>query len=158
MDFNVGDFAEQLLLEERSPKASVTALKPTVSTHSNVVGEQAPDISAVVVPDSFLNDIVESAVGSKKEEEEEVVLNEEGELVVQEDPIIKEGKEVVTESADDILLEIRDLLLGLKTRMDEMSTAGAMGMNVAGKETSKEDTSIEGKLKAILKKKRKSNK
>ena len=149
---NIADFAASLMTETASPKPTAPALAPTQSQYSNNVGEEAPDVSQVVVPNDFINSIVESATGKplpavKQEVTAEVVV----ETTV---PLGKEQPPTV----DPLLTEIRDLLLGLRTQLTEMSTAGGIGMGASEpKKKPKEDDktlSLEDKLKAILQKRK----
>ena len=136
MSISISDFAEQLMAEEASPSSKVATVTPTASHYSNVVGQQAPDISDVVIPDDMISSLVESTTGVKTEVVEEIVT--EGEIA---EPKVEQ----------DILLEIRDLLLGLRTQITEMTTVGAIGTGG----TASTKTSTEDKIKNILKKKRK---
>jgi hypothetical protein len=147
MEFSVGDFAEQLMAEEsKSPQ------KPS-SPHAGFLSpavNDGPDISEIDVPVDFVSSIVE---GKDPVVEEAPVVNQ----VPQEEKL---EEEPVKKPSSDILVEIRDLLLELKGMITEQTSVGSIGVGVQkplGKEEEDEDedSSMERKLKDILRKTRK---
>ena len=141
MTFSVGDFAEQLIAQERvSGKGGNTSptLNPVQSAYSPDVTQQAPDISNVVVPDDF--------VASISEGKEPVIQQESAPEVTEQQPI--------TEVAElkSLVSELKELVSEMKQVIQEATTVGSIGVNMAGstsKDTKKNDE--EDDIKKILK-------
>lgn len=147
MEFSVGDFAEQLMAEES--KSPQKPSNPHAGFLSPAVND-GPDISEIDVPVDFVSSIVE---GKDPVVEEAPVVNQ----VPQEEKL---EEEPVEKPSSDILVEIRDLLLELKGMITEQTSVGSIGVGVQkplGKEEEEEDedSSMERKLKDILRKTRK---
>jgi len=147
-DFSVGDFAEQLLAqEERGPVAAPRASAPVQS-----FGD-APDLSHIEVPEDFVNRIVESNAGDASIPS---ALFPEGTPVVED----SQESEVVT-----LLSEVRDLLIEVKSQLNEVNTVGMGGVVQGGtpeepnytkkKSKKKKDLDeMETRLRSILNRKR----
>ena len=117
MTFSVGDFAEQLIAEEKAKGNVVSppSFEPDTSVYSPHVEEQAPDISKVEVPDDFITSIVENKVSAIPEPF--IQTEEVEERVVQPISEVAELKSLIT--------EVKDLLLEVKQTLSEMTTVGA---------------------------------
>ena len=155
MGLSIADFAEQLLTQ-----------KPPTENEADyipVVEEKALDISNVQVPDDFISGLVESTLPDPKQSPAPTMKAIVEQAVKQE--VIEEEPEALTENA--LLPEIRDLLLGLSSKINEMTSAGGIGMGAAiptPKNPKKNDDGVvdvqeknkdlKAKLKKILKAKK----
>jgi hypothetical protein len=146
MSFSVGDFAEKILAEEQrkavnNPPSyeSDSSFYSANSTHSQV------DISKVEVPNDFVNSIVEG--------KEPIVPLEESVApdlpVTQEVPVVSDNDQDMRAVMEDV----KQLLIQLKETLTEMTTVGAMGVNLANnpKKNEKEDAEEEDAMTALLK-------
>lgn len=143
MNISVGDFAEQLMAEERNPSQSTSNKFDSAPTHIPE-GEavQAPDISNVEVPTSFVASILEGTTASPRQEETT--------------PQVTEAPQ--SSNSQDLLEEIRDLLLGLRSQISEMTSVGmgGAGSSTKRKRSKDEETDeLEEKLQAILSRRKK---
>ena len=146
MDFSIGDFAESLMSGGRVGDSRPTSpvSPPSFSQEQDFINVQSPDISNVNVPSTFISNLVTENVSEDKEVEREEPLQE----------------EPITTSQDPILLEIRDLLLSLQNQINEMTSVGSIGVNLAGcsdpkkakkeEEEEEEEETTEDKIKRIL--------
>ena len=140
MEFSIGDFAASLMkgggIAKSSPSPSVSP--PSFSQQSEYLDVQSPDVSNVDVPDSFISNLVTEDVSKIEEDKKEQTIKEE--------PV---------SSSDPILLEIRDLLVSLQSQINEMTSVGMVGVNLAGcsksdeEEEEKEETTKQ-KIERIL--------
>ena len=125
MNVSVGDFAEQLLAQG----SKVGGLKPPTfapdqSLYSPIVGEHAPDISNIQVPNDFVTGLVEGKTPTA--------------------PLIEEGaptSQPVVEDTDlkTLIHELKDLLIEVKQSLNEMTAAGSIGVNMGGPKKKKKD-------------------
>ena len=142
MNFSVGDFAEQLIAEEKAKgnEVSPPSFEPDTSIYSPNVEEQAPDISQVEVPNDFISSIVENRASAIPE------------------PFIKTGKveetvvHPISEVAElkSLITEVKDLLLEVKQTLSEMTTVGA-GIGAPNSNVDKRNRGEED-LRELLKK------
>ena len=142
MKVSVGDLAQQIMAQDEI--SSRGALKPPTitpdpSVYSADTTQQAPDISNVVVPDDFVNSIVEGKVP-----------------VVQQESIVEEDVAPIQPLSEvnelkGLIQEVKDLLIEVKQTLVEMTTVGALGVNMAPP-TKKKETEEEDPMKAILRK------
>ena len=123
MNFSVGDFAEQLIAEEKAKgnEVSPPSFEPDTSIYSPNVEEQAPDISQVEVPNDFISSIVENRASAIPEPF--IQTEEVEERVVQPISEVAELKSLIT--------EVKDLLLEVKQTLSEMTTVGAIGVGTS---------------------------
>ena len=140
MKISVGDLAEQIMAQDAVVSKGALhppTLAPDPSFYSANVTEQAPDISQVVVPDDFVNCIVEGTAP---------VIPE---VTVEEDaPLDPQPISEVTE-LKGLIQEVKDLLIEVKQTLVEMTTVGAIGVNMAPPKKSKEPQEKDP-MKAIL--------
>jgi len=118
MNISVGDFAEQLLNQEEARKESpvrAPSIAPDPSVYSPNVLEQAPDISEVHVPANFVQDICEN----KKE--------------ISVPPALEETVVSDEEDLRTLMEDIKTLLVQVREALSEMTTVGAIGVNVLEK-------------------------
>ena len=142
MKVSVGDLAQQIIAQDAvSSKGALMppTITPDPSVYSADTTQQAPDISKVVVPDDFVNSIVE---GKTPVVQHEVLAEEE---VVTTQPLSE-----MTE-LKGLIQEVKDLLIEVKQTLVEMTTVGALGVNMAPP-TKKKETEEEDPMKAILRK------
>ena len=117
MDFSVGDFAEQLIAQERNKGTGGTTpptFEPDTSIYSPEMGAQAPDISEVVVPNDFVNSIVENKeiVAEQPQEVREVAATK---------PVESLGEVAEIRS---LVSELKELIAEVKQTLTEMTTVG----------------------------------
>jgi len=134
---SIGDFAEQLMAQERETPAIQEAVPG--------VGGQAPDISHIVVTPDVVSTLVESVTGVKVPVVEEPT------------PEIVETPSVTTQVISEemaALSEIKTLLINLSSQITEMTSCGSIGVNMAGPKEEpkkkKKKTELEEKLAAIM--------
>jgi hypothetical protein len=160
MSISVGDFAEQLIAQGQTEPTK--GIAPPVfegdpSVYSADVAAQAPDISEVVVPNDFVNSIVESkgdfsqALAESKAPVERVAGPQ-----APQGPIepLSEMTELKT-----LIQELKDMIVEVKNTLSEMTTVGAIGVNMAGpekkkKKSKKPSTGYEAMLQRIKNKKK----
>lgn len=142
MEFSIGDFAEQLLAQEQMSGKGFTnappTFNPTESAYSADVTQQVPDVSNIEVPVDFVASIAEGKAP---------------EVVQESTPEVSEPQPL-TEVAElkSLVSELKELVSDLKQTLSEMTTVGALGVNMAGaqsKDTKKKDK--EDDVKEILK-------
>ena len=139
MNVSVGDFAEQLLAQDsKGGGLKPPTFSPEQSHYSPVVGEQAPDISNVTVPNDFVAGIVEGKAPP-------VPLVEE---VASTPQTVSEDTELKT-----LIHELKTLLIEVKQTLNEMTAAGSIGVNMGGSKKKKDED--EDPMEALLKKVRK---
>tara|TARA_R110002153_G_scaffold177658_2_gene330841 strand:+ start:210 stop:677 length:468 start_codon:yes stop_codon:yes gene_type:complete len=118
MNLSVGDFAEQIMAQDKAEKRATSisepSFQPDTSVYSPIATDQV-DISNVEVPNDFVQSIVENR-----------------EVVLEETPT---SPTPVVESNDfaNMMLEIRDLLVEVKQTLSEINTVGAFAPNLATK-------------------------
>ena len=148
MKISVGDLAEQIMAQDAVVSKGALqppTLAPDPSFYSANVTEQAPDISQVVVPDDFVNSIVEGTAP---------VIPE---VTVEEDaPLDPQPISEVTE-LKGLIQEVKDLLIEVKQTLVEMTTVGTIGVNMAGSDACDEPQEKDP-MKAILKRLKKKKK
>lgn len=124
MNFNVGDFAENLL---KGGGAQTPAPPRAPLPVDGFVNEQAPDITNVRVPEGFVNGLVE---GRKPEP------------VQQAEPIKEDSLNEDIAEMKVMLSEMKTLLVAVGRLLSEQTGVGSIGVNMAGgkknKETSEE--------------------
>jgi len=118
MEFSVGDFAENLLAQDKIEKRATTISAPSFQSDTSIYSPRITDqvdISDVEVPNDFVQSIVENR-----------------EAVLEETPA---PPAPVVESNDfaNMMLEIRDLLVEVKQTLSEINTVGAFTPNLAPK-------------------------
>ena len=154
MDFSVGDFAEQIIAQDKLKLLGGNA-PPTFEADSSFyspnVNAQAPDISNVTVPDDFVTSIVEN----KNIVAEQPQAVKESLAVKKEVPTPVQSLEEVTE-LKALVIEIKGLLIEVKQTLSEMTTVG-MGIGAPAPKANKEedDNDITKLLKKIRGKKKK---
>jgi hypothetical protein len=124
MSFSVGDFAEQILAQEQQKAASPLAspsLQSDPSVYSPELGNQV-DISEVQVPDDFVNSIVEGKAPV-------VPLTES--VAPQKEAVSEPDSSNQNQDLWDIMEDVKQLLIQVKETLTEMTTVGAMGVNLA---------------------------
>lgn len=153
-DFSVGDFAEQILKEQR--ENSVASPLPA-SPVSNFTNEPSLDISQVKVPTDFLEVINEG----KELELSQITAptTEDLDTIAEENPVAGKAIDIIIEGLSKMLDTVRNTLNEVKEFVNEnsiateMTTVGGIGVNMApakkkaapDKEDRKKD-----KLKEIL--------
>jgi len=124
MNFNVGDFAENLL---KGGGAQTPAPPRAPQPVDGFIDEQAPDITNVRVPEGFVNGLVE---GRKPEP------------VQQAEPIKEDSLNEDIAEMKVMLSEMKTLLVAVGRLLSEQTGVGSIGVNMAGgqkkKETSEE--------------------
>ena len=124
MNFNVGDFAENLL---KGGGAQTPAPPRAPLPVDGFVNERAPDITNVRVPEGFVNGLVE---GRKPEP------------VQQAEPIKEDSLNEDIAEMKVMLSEMKTLLIAVGRLLSEQTGVGSIGVNMAGgqkrKETSEE--------------------
>lgn len=96
----------------------VTKGSPSAPITQNV---DAPDISSVEVPDSFVNQILGEETASKPKKEKVEVQEQEQEVELTSTPLTEETAQRLIESLDK-----------LTNQLNEMTTTGSIGVNLAG--------------------------
>jgi len=156
MSISVGDFAEKLLVQGtvKAPQNTGPTLQPDPSVYSADVTAQAPDISHVEVPNYFVKSITESNGDCSKALTEVKVSVDEGVA-----PVDPQGStEPLSEMTElkTLIQELKDMIIDVKNTLSEMTTVGAIGVNMAGPEDKKKkkkaSTDVEDLLKKIRKK------
>jgi hypothetical protein len=125
MDISVGDFAEQLLLQDQlkakaSPSQDPSFEEDTSFYSSNVI-DQAPDISTIEVPDNFVTSITENkelVIPQEAPTEEEISTPPESHPVSE-----------MTELGN-LIKEVRELLAEMKNTLLEMTAVGGLGVSM----------------------------
>jgi len=120
---SVGDFAEQLLAQERS-NHGVTPPVPAAPAASQGVGGPMPDISQVNVPADFVGSLVEGVQPSSPSDSPPTP-----EAVT---PIVEDITEFKV-----LIQEVRDLLVEVKQTLTEMTSAGMLGVGASTEEKKK---------------------
>ena len=119
MNLSVGDFAEQIMaqnkVEKRATSISEPSFQPDTSVYSPLATDQV-DISNVEVPNDFVQSIVENR-----------------EVVLEETPTPPPAPVVESNDFANMMLEIRDLLVEVKQTLSEINTVGAFAPNLAPK-------------------------
>ncbi len=144
MNFSVGDFAENLILQDQISKKATSqpSFNPEPSFYSNNVTEQAPDISNIEVPSTFINDILEGKSETKIEPKQETK-----DLPVVESSDILELKSMFT--------ELKSMLSEIKVILTEVTTVGS-GIGAPNfskeKEKGEKEEDPEDQLEQLLKK------
>jgi hypothetical protein len=146
MSFSVGDFAEQILAEERqkaAPPLAPPSLQADPSVYSPEIGNQV-DISEVQVPSDFVNSIVEGKAPV-------VPLNES--VTPQAEAVSEPDSSNQNQDLWDIMEDVKQLLIQVKETLTEMTTVGALGVNLANNtEKPKKKKEEEDPMIALLKK------
>jgi hypothetical protein len=142
VEFSIGDFAEQLMAQEQSSGKGFNnappTLNPTHSAYSPDVTQQVPDVSNIEVPVDFVASIAEGKAP---------------EVVQESAPEVSEPQPL-TEVAElkSLVSELKELVSEMKQTISEVTSAGSLGVNMAGaqsKDTKKDDE--EDNVKKILK-------
>ena len=146
MDFSVGDFAEQIIAQDKLKSLGGNA-PPTFEADSSIyspdVNAQAPDISQVRVPNDFVNSIVESR---EIAEEQPQVVKESIAFMQDVLPPAQSVGEITELKA--LVTEIKGLLIEVKQTLSEMTSVG-MGIGAPAPKDNKED---EDDITKLLKK------
>tara|TARA_Y100001938_G_scaffold131076_1_gene187742 strand:+ start:29 stop:481 length:453 start_codon:yes stop_codon:yes gene_type:complete len=134
MGFSVGDFAEQLIAQDEMKgggalNTAPPTFNPVQSGYSPEVGQQAPDISNIVVPNDFVNSIAEGKAPTIQKEEA---------------PVETPQAQPLTEVAElrSLVSELKELVAEVKQFLSEATTVGSIGVNMANtksKDTKKDD-------------------
>jgi hypothetical protein len=133
MNFNVGDFAENLL---KGGGAQTPAPPRAPQPVEGFIDEQAPDISNVRVPDGFVNGLVERKAPAPVEA-----------APIKEDSLNEDIAEMKA-----MLGEMKTLLVAVGRLLSEQTGVGSIGVNMAGPQKKKETS--EEMLKRLRAKKR----
>ena len=146
MSISVGDFAEQILAEEQRKAVnnpgsfeSDSSFYSANSTHNQV------DISKVKVPNDFVNSIVEG-------KEPIVPLTES--VSPQKEAVSEPDSSNQNQDLWDIMEDVKQLLIQVKETLTEMTTVGALGVNLANntEQPKKKEDEEEDAMMALLKK------
>ena len=159
---SVGDFAAQILAQDVQKESSDTPLTATLHStpafYSPTIGQQAPDISQVVVPNNFVNNICEG----KDEEERPTIISE---TVLPSETTLEEANPVAEKAIDIILEGLRSMLETVKETLQEVKQfvnensltnemtgtgSGSIGVNQAGPPQNKEDKKKEDKMRNLI--------
>ena len=136
MDFSVGDFAENLIAQEKG-KGGVQppTLTPDPSVYSADVGAQAPDISNVQVPHDFVSNLVEGKAPEAPQA-----------------PIQPPSPQPVAEDTElrSLIQELKDVLIEVRQTLTEMTAVGSLGAGSSPPEKKKEDD--DDPVEAVLRK------
>ena len=128
MAFSVGDFAEQIIAQDKLKSLGGNA-PPTFesdpSIYSPDVNAQAPDISNVTVPNDFVNSIVEN----KEIAVEQPTAVKESLADKQEVPPVQSLGEV--HELKSLVAELKELIAEVKQTLTEMTAVGSLGVNMA---------------------------
>lgn len=162
-DFSVGDFAEQLLHQEKG-KTDAPVSRSVPGSDSIYEGKQR-DISDVEVPQNFLEVITENKdlelVVPKK------TLTEDKAELAEENPLAGEAIDIIIEGLGNLLATLKETLNEVKefvnehSLVTELTAAGGIGVSMAptGKKKKaavavavedEEDTGKEDRVKRIL--------
>ena len=154
---SVGDLASQIMEQgDPVPQAPATGL-PVNSTDPLVIESQSSlDISQVTVPDDFMNSIlgVPSAPVTPAPRPQPLVEAVAPAPVapapVAPAPVVQPLQEV--NDLCTLVQEVRDLLMEVRGALVEMTTVGALGVNMAGpgKKKKKEEPEEVDPMKAML--------
>jgi hypothetical protein len=166
MSFSVGDFAEQILSQDRqkaAPPLAPPSLRADPSVYSPEIGNQV-DISEVQVPSDFVNSIVEgkAPVVPLIEKAPVVSLNES--ITPQTEAVSEPDSSNQNQDLWDIMEDVKQLLIQVKETLTEMTTVGALGVNLANntktpkKPKNKEEDAMTALLKRIKNKRKVANK
>ena len=151
-DFSVGDFAQQLLNQDKVDKR-VTPPPPALE----FVNEQQVDISKVDIPQNFLEVITEN-----KELElpaQNKVLTEDKAELVEENPVAGKAIDIIIEGLSNMLDTVKNTLNEVKEFVNENSITTEMtsvGMGIGApaptkkKETPEKDDKKKDRLKRVL--------
>jgi hypothetical protein len=120
MSFSVGDFAEQILAQEQQ-KPTSPSLQAAPSVYSPDLGNQV-DISEVQVPNDFVNSIAEGKAPV-------VPLIES--VAPQKEAVSEPDSSNQNQDLWDIMEDVKQLLIQVKETLTEMTTVGALGVNLA---------------------------
>jgi|TARA_R110000824_G_scaffold175014_1_gene353259 hypothetical protein len=147
MSISVGDFAEQILAQEQqqaSSKVAPPSFESDPSFYSPEVGNQI-DISEVEVPDDFINSIMEGKAP--------VVPLTEG-VTPKTEAIPNAVPSTQNQDLWNIMEEVKQLLIQVKETLTEMTTVGALGVNLANntEQPKKKEDEEEDAMMALLKK------
>ena len=115
---SIGDFALRLMENE-----DISSTPTNIEDHTGSM----PDISRIELPAGLVESMAGISVGRRKKE----VIAEEEEASVVEEINVSEIKELV-ESLQDAISELRNLT----ERVNEMTTVGSIGVNMAGRKSS----------------------
>ena len=156
MSFSVGDFAEQILAQEQQKAAAPLAppsFQADPSVYSPEVGNQV-DISEVQVPEDFVNSIVEgkTPVVPLIEKSPVVPLNES--VTPQTEAVSEPDSSNKNQELWDIMEDVKQLLIQVKETLTEMTTVGALGVNLANntKKPKKKEEEEKDPMIALIKK------
>ena len=119
---SIGDFAEKLILNQVGSIKEGTEVPP--SAQANGMAPAGKDISKVKVPDSFMKEVLGESFHPQDTPAEDVIP----ELVWagdEDQPSVQSLTEETAQQLVPLLEEVRDLL-------KEMTTAGSLGVNMAG--------------------------
>ena len=134
MDFSVGDFAENLIAQEKG-KGGIKppTFTPDPSVYSADVGAQAPDISDVQVPNDFVSHLVEGKTP--------------------EVPIESPSPQPVAEDTElrSLIQELKDVISEVRQTLTEMTAVGSLGAGSSAPQKKKEEED-EDPVEALLKK------
>jgi hypothetical protein len=121
---SIGDFAESLILGEVSDVKSGKISHPKVRVSEESLPPTSRDISKIEVPESFRKEVLGESYTPVEPEEE--VVQELEEEVFQETELITEdtAQEMVS-----LLKDVRNLLIEMSCGT---TTAGGLGVNLAG--------------------------
>jgi hypothetical protein len=144
-NISVGDLAAQIMAQDALPQTkastqSAPSFEEDTSFYSPNVTEQSPDISNVDVPSDFVNNLLEGRETPAPAPA----------------PSVERIVEPLSETTDlkALVQEVRDLLVEVKSTLVEMTTVGALGVNMAGPGKKKKDDEEEDEkdpMKAMLK-------
>jgi|TARA_Y100000310_G_C20695003_1_gene825027 hypothetical protein len=162
MSISVGDFAEQILaqdeLRSKLGTSNPAAAPSTPSFYSPNVTEQAPDISGVEVPDGFIQNIVEgkelptppAIVAPAIVEEDRTELRESN-------PVADRAVGIIVDGLGRILEDVKVTLDEVKELLNEQTTVGNIGVNLAPTKRDKKSEDSYSSLLKKIKSKRKTN-
>ena len=121
---SVGDFAEQILAQERASNGAPSPVQVAPSV-SQLDTSPMPDISQVIVSNDFVGSLVEGTLPSS-----EAGI-----------PVVENTTPVVEDTTElrGLIHEVRDLLVEVKQTLTEVTACGSLGVNMAGPQKKKKE-------------------
>tara|TARA_R110002020_G_scaffold241808_3_gene455074 strand:+ start:113 stop:544 length:432 start_codon:yes stop_codon:yes gene_type:complete len=135
---SVGDFAAQILAQERSTHGAPTPPVQAAPVASQGVGGPMPDISQVAVPTEFVGSLVEGVAPTSSP------VSQFPQAVT---PVVEDTSEIKA-----LISEVRDLLIEVKQTLTEMTSVGMLGAGIETKKKKKDEDDLTSLLRQVRKK------
>ena len=139
MGISVGDFAEQLMVQDelatKIGSSKAPTFQPDSSHYSTDVTQQAPDISQIEVPNNFVQSITEGT-----QVEAPPVVEEDRNGLKEANPMADKAVDIIIEGMGRILDDVKTTLDEVKSLLTETTTAGMGGVNLANDDSKKKNS------------------